>query len=125
MKFCTNCDNMYYMQVCDNDCNKLIYYCRHCGHKDETISNEGVCVLDNQIIKSEQKFNHIINPYTKLDPTLPSMEMKCPNATCKTNQGEDSNDPNKLTDIIYMRFDDTNLKYVYICPICDFQWISK
>ena len=52
MKFCTQCDNMYYMQVCDDDCNKLIYYCRHCGHKDETISNEGVCVLDNQIIKS-------------------------------------------------------------------------
>ncbi len=127
MKFCNQCDNMYYMQICDDDslCNKLIYYCRNCGNKDNTISGEGLCVLNNQINKKEQTFNHIINPYTKLDPTLPSIEMKCPNATCKTNQGDDSNDPNKLTNIIYMRYDDINLKYVYICPICDFHWISK
>ena len=71
-----------------------------------------------------QKYNHLINKYTKLDPTLPSIEMKCPNVSCKTNQGDDSNDPNKLTNIIYMRYDDINLKYVYICYNCNTNWIS-
>ena len=28
------------------------------------------------------------------------------------------------TEIIYMRYDDDNLKYIYICPTCDYYWTS-
>jgi aspartate carbamoyltransferase regulatory subunit len=69
--------------------------------------------------RGEQKFNHIINPYTKLDPTLPRIyNMKCPNGDCKTNK--ESND--KPTEVIYLRYDNDNLKYLYICVECDTTW---
>ena len=121
MKFCEKCDNMYYIGISADDHNKLTYYCRLCGNKDETITEEGVCVLDTQFKKGEQKFNHIINEYTKLDPTLPRIyNMKCPNVECKTNHEEYK----KPVEVIYMRYDDDNLKYLYICVECDSTWKS-
>ena len=117
MKFCIKCDNMYYIGVNVDDPNKLTYYCRNCRHKDETITEEGVCVLNTQLKKGEQKFNHVINQYTKLDPTLPRIyNLKCPNPECK-NTKED-----KTTEVIYVRYDDSNLKYLYICTECDATW---
>lgn len=119
MKFCTQCDNMYYIAVSETDGNKLTYYCRNCGHVDNTAENEGVCVLKTHFKKAEQKFNHIINPYTKLDPTLPRITNgKCPNAECQTNKGS----PDKPSNILYMRYDDDDLKYLYMCVECDTTW---
>jgi len=108
MKFCSECNNMYYISISENDSNELIYYCRYCGHKDDSMEN--ICVLKTQIKKGEQTFHHIINEYTKLDPTLPRLMMKCPN--CKTENSE----------VIYIRYDDDNLKYIYICTECDTNW---
>ena len=123
MKFCVKCDNMYYIGINANDSNQLTYYCRHCGHKDDTIAQEGLCVLNTQLKKEDQKFNHIINEYTKLDPTLPRIyTMKCPNTNCKTNTSESQD--KKPAEIIYTRYDDDNLKYLYICVDCDTTWKS-
>ena len=117
MKFCVKCDNMYYIGISVDDPNVLTYYCRNCKHKDETITEEGVCVLNSQLKKGEQKFNHIINEYTKLDPTLPRIyNMNCPNVECKTNKED------KKAEIIYIRYDDDNLKYLYMCTECDTTW---
>ena len=119
MKFCVKCDNMYYIGISIDDPNKLTYYCRNCKHKDETLTEEGVCVLNTQLKQGEQKFNHIINKYTKLDPALPRIyNVKCPNAECKTNKSEE-----KIpAEVIYVRYDDDNLKYLYICSECDTTW---
>ena len=35
MHFCSVCENMYYIRIADEDSNKLIYYCRNCGHEKE------------------------------------------------------------------------------------------
>jgi hypothetical protein len=119
MRFCEKCDNMYYIGINSEDNNKLTYYCRNCGNKDETITEEGLCVLNTQFKKGEQKFNHIINEYTKLDPTLPRIyNVRCPNTECKTNHS----DYGKPVEVIYMRYDDDNLKYLYICVECDSTW---
>ena len=118
MKFCNQCSNMLYISIDENDTNKLIYYCRNCGEKDESITDEGVCVLNTQLKKGEQKFNHIINKYTKLDPTLPRIyNIKCPNGACKSNV-DDKGHP----EVIYIRYDDNNLKYLYLCSECDNIW---
>jgi DNA-directed RNA polymerase subunit M/transcription elongation factor TFIIS len=109
---------MLYISIDENDTNKLIYYCRNCGEKDESITDEGVCVLSTQLKKGEQKFNHIINKYTKLDPTLPRIyNLKCPNGACKSNV-DDKGHP----EVIYIRYDDNNLKYLYLCSECDNIW---
>ena len=128
MKFCSNCNNMYYIGVNVDDPNKITYYCRNCKHQDTTISEEGICVLNTQFKKGEQNFNHIVNKYTKLDPTLPRIyNILCPNPECKTNKesaesSSDAKDKKPPAEIIYIRYDDDNLKFVYLCVECDTVW---
>jgi DNA-directed RNA polymerase subunit M/transcription elongation factor TFIIS len=110
---------MYYIKINDEDTNKLEYYCRNCGHSDTDITNEGLCVLKTEIQRKEHNFSHIINQYTKHDPTLPRFyTIPCPNTQCATNQ------PNSTIkiEVIYLRYDDDNLKYLYICSTCDNVW---
>ena len=113
MKFCENCNNMLYLGLNPDNSNELTYYCRSCGTVDTSVSQEGICVLNTQFTKGEQKFNHIINEFTKLDPTLPRIyNVKCPNDRCASEKSE----------VIYLRYDDSNLKYIYMCVNCDMTW---
>jgi DNA-directed RNA polymerase subunit M/transcription elongation factor TFIIS len=120
---------MYYITIDDKNNDQLIYYCRFCGHKDEQLTEEGVVVLKTQYKKNEQKFNHMVNQYTKLDPTLPRIySMKCPNHECKTNHNASSSAAGgeapgtNACEVIYLRYDDENMKYLYICTTCDTSW---
>ena len=120
MHFCNLCQNMYYISINPSDSNKLIYYCRNCGNKDSNVSIENVIVSKLELKKSEQEFSHIINKYTKLDPTLPrTNKILCPNADCLTNKED------KPREIIYIRYDDINMKYVYLCSTCDTVWKTE
>lgn len=120
MHFCNQCDNMFYISIDPNDSNKLVYYCRNCGNKDSSISDKNVTVSKVQLKKSEQEFSHIINKYTKLDPTLPRVnKILCPNPECLTNK------ESKPREIIYIRYDDLNMKYVYLCSTCDTVWKTE
>ena len=117
MHFCSNCSNMYYIRINADDPNKLVYYCRKCGNEDTSLASLNICVSKTQIKKSEQSFNHIINKYTKHDPTLPRINnILCPNPDCTTNTKNDARE------IIYIRYDDTNMKYIYLCSTCDTVW---
>ena len=139
MNFCNQCHNMYYIrlsavvqhaehegdesgekdktdELVENE-DKLVYYCRNCGNEDSTINVNNVCVSKTQFKKEEQNFNNIINEYTKLDPTLPRINnIPCPNTECSSNSGDTD------TDIVYLRYDETNMKYVYLCANCDTVW---
>ena len=120
MHFCSNCSNMYYTRINADDPNKLVFYCRKCGNEDSLLAAENICVSKTQIKKSEQSFNHIINKYTKFDPTLPRISnILCPNSDCPTNKD------GKDREIIYIRYDDVNMKYVYLCSDCDTVWQIK
>ena len=117
MKFCKNCNNMYYIRINSEDPNTLIYYCRNCGNEDKLLSAKNICVSNTQIKKSELTFSHIINEYTKLDPTLPRIStILCPNSKCPTNTED------KKREIIYIRYDDVNMKYIYLCSTCNEVW---
>ena len=212
MQFCSECHNMYYLKIQDEDGvigNTLIYYCRNCGHEDKTLSTTNICVSDIQLRSSEKKYTHIVNEYTKYDPTLPRINtIKCPNQDCISNgagknmaggAGKEEGQPKKTAripkattgarktkaqkeaeaaqleaqhveaeaalnavnqsaikaqesaaqaeailamaeanlaeeephstepkknnrEVIYIRYDDTNMKYVYLCAHCDTTW---
>jgi len=116
MHFCIKCDNMYYIKLAEENGNKLIYYCRNCGNEDSLITSENICVNKTQIQHKEQSYAHIINNYTKLDPTLPrTSSIKCPNKTCTAVEEGGQ-------EVIYIRYDDTNMKYIYLCTICNTVW---
>ena len=112
------CGNMLYIKLLQSDDNALVYYCRKCGNEETNINEDNICVSKLVLKKTKTKIHHMVNEFTKLDPTLPRItNMKCPNLDCLTNQEE--GDP---TEIIYMRYDDTNMKYIYICCSCDHIW---
>ena len=94
MHFCIKCGNMYYIKINEND-DELIYNCRKCGHKNNTLINEldNLCVSKTELTKSSVvDYSNIINQYTKLDPTLPRIDnIDCPNKDCPSNI-EESND---------------------------------
>lgn len=119
MHFCDKCQNMYYIRINSDNTNKLVYYCRNCGNEDSTLSIDNVCVSKTQLKKSDQTFDHIINKYTRLDPTLPrTSKILCPNSNCTTNTKDTERE------IIYIRYDDTNMKYAYLCDTCLNVWTN-
>ena len=117
MKFCIKFDNMYYIGINESNPNELCHYCRNCGYVDNTNISDDSCILKTDIKTNEQKYSHIINKYTKLDPTLPRVfNIKCPNENCKTNTDVEK------SEVLYIRYDENNMKYLYMCSICDTTW---
>ena len=129
MHFCNKCENMLYVRLLEEDADSLVYYCRNCGESDQPITKENICVLNTDTILAEKSYLHDINEYTKLDPTLPrTHNIKCPNQLCPSNAIEGESGPStieeniKKNEVIYMRYDDINMKYIYICTQCDKIW---
>ncbi len=123
MKFCNNCENMLYIRLFKEDSNKLIYYCRNCGNTDEELNKDNLCVSNTNIASRDKAYLQDINEFTKLDPTLPrTKNIKCPNQSCPSNYKSDDPTIVNKNEVIYLRYDDVNLNYVYICTQCDTSW---
>lgn len=116
MHFCIHCQNMYYIQIASDNPNKLVYYCRNCGNEDNATNVDNLTISSASLKNSSSHLTYI-NKYTKLDPTLPRIkEILCPNKECLTNT------KNSPREIIYIRYDDINMKYMYLCSTCDTVW---
>lgn len=123
MNFCSNCDNMYYIKLNEEE-NELVYYCRNCGNVDDS-PTENSLVISSADFKNEDTFiSSFINSYTKYDPTLPRTNLlKCPNNNCISNVKTGDNDKiEKNSEIICIRYNATELKYIYLCSYCDTAW---
>lgn len=122
MHFCRVCENMYYIKISEKQANELSYYCRKCGDINDTIAVDSVSISKINTKNQgggDQHFSNVINQYTKLDPTLPRINhIACPNGSCSTNRAERPTE----REIIYLRYDDMNIKYVYLCSTCDHAW---
>lgn len=131
MHFCDKCGNMYYLGLVEGK--SLEYHCKKCGNVDSNIGDSSVIVSKTNIKKKSQQFQHMINKYTKFDPTLPRVNnIECPNNECISNisdfegseeetEGSGRNKPEK--EIIYIRYDNENMKYIYLCALCDKVWV--
>ena len=130
---------MYYISITPE--NELQYYCRNCGNVDDTIAADNICVskINVKHTTTPQTFSQVVNKYTKLDPTLPRINtVRCPNDECPSNRPSTSSSgggggggggggvgSEKKSEVIYIRYDDTNLKYVYLCAKCDKVWNTE
>ena len=116
MHFCENCSNMYYIKL-SGEGNNLIYYCRNCGKETDSIGVDNLSVSKTTFRQTENASSSVINKFTKLDPTLPRVSnIKCPNSQCITNT------EGKTPEVICIRYDDTNVKYINLCCDCDTSW---
>ena len=120
MKFCEICRNMLYITLKDDMKDTLNYYCRNCGYNKDCETS--VCISSSSdVMRSANSFRNIINEYTKFDPTLPRVNnILCPNDACLTNHDDAKERADK--EVIYLRYDNKNMKYMYLCCICDTTW---
>ena len=153
---------MYYIRLTDT--NGIVYYCRNCGHEDDTITIDNVVVSHTSLKSGKNQYAHVVNKYTKLDPTLPRIStILCPNMECPCNRNhnptqyadraaivgtteEDSvvgagagaaatsattgaagaaADDAVPREVIYLRYDDINMKYIYLCAVCNTIWNTE
>jgi len=92
--------------------------CRNCGYQAE--DKKGGLILEIDLKeKISEGYKILMNEFTKQDPTLPHVNtIKCPNTGCESNSGKEK-------DVIYLKYDAVNMKFLYICNVCDTQWRSK
>ena len=118
MEFCSTCGNIYYVRLSDTS-DSLTYYCRCCGNTD--LTRQQVVVTANTALsaKKDKSYHHLINQYTKFDPTNPHITtIPCPSEDCPSII-----DPAKFpTDVVHLRYDDKRMLYVNICVHCDVVW---
>ena len=116
--FCPTCRYYLYLDQ-DQEENKLRRVCRNCGYK--TDDTQGLILEIDLKEKTSEGYKILMNEFTKKDPTLPHVNtIKCPNEECPCNQNASVE-----KDVIYLKYDAVNLKFLYICNHCDTQWRSK
>ena len=117
MKFCPVCK--YYLYLDTEEDKVLRRVCRNCGYQEE--DKKGGLVLETNLKENTAEgYKILMNEFTKMDPTLPHVDtIQCPNVGCRSNTG------GAERDVIYLKYDPVNMKYLYICNVCDMQWRSK
>jgi DNA-directed RNA polymerase subunit M/transcription elongation factor TFIIS len=121
MHFCEKCQNMYYLRMSEANENELMYYCRNCGYEDKNLHQDMICVSTEHIQDQSETFDTILNPYVKYDPTLPRVyHISCVNNECQSNKPTSPEQKH----ILYIRYDEGSMKYIYMCALCDSHWKS-
>jgi hypothetical protein len=98
--------------------NMLVKYCKHCQF--EKVETDNKCAIKiSKTIYSEDDllYNQNVNKYLRFDPTLRRINdphISCSNDICKAK------DANKQ--IIYIKYDSKNMKYLYVCENCGKTW---
>ena len=115
IRFCPTCRYYLFLQSTSNTLQRL---CRNCGYTET--DEKGGLVME-QSSETSEGYKILVNEFTRYDVRLPHIvkTLRCPEPTCTSNHG--STEP----DILYIKYDPANLKYLYICTSCGFQWTSR
>ena len=115
IRFCPTCRYYLFLQASTNTLQRL---CRNCGYTET--DEKGGLVME-QSSETSEGYKILVNEFTRYDVRLPHIvkTLRCPEPVCKSNQGAAE------SDILYIKYDPANLKYLYICTSCGFQWTSR
>ena len=116
MKFCDACRNMLYLRLDGND---MQYHCKNCATTVRAVidSADSSCVIDNNYADDFHK--QYLSPYIASDPTLPrTSTIQCINRTC-------ARPATKPQEVIYVKYDGANMKFLYYCCHCGMFWKTK
>ena len=115
--FCDDCNNTMYIYL-EKETSELYLYCKTCQNK---IKYEGKLIYNNDhTIDISESINN--NKYINYDITLPHIKsdnIKCPNEDCKSIVN------NLESDIIFIKYDKNNMKYIYTCNYCGQKWTNN
>lgn len=117
MSWCPKCENFLFA---DSKGENLKRVCRTCGYEKDDES--GGLVMETIVQeRSSEGYKILLNEFTRSDPTLPHVKtLPCPNTTtCPTNLRKEARD------VIIIKYDNQNMKFIYICNVCGTQWRSR
>ena len=114
VEFCDKCDNLFYLYE-NKETNTIVNVCKACGHTAE--KKDSMIVINNDTKISIDKSDVIAhNPFICQDITLPTIQgnknLQCKNKDC----------PAENSTIYYIKYDENNMKYLYICKDCGTKW---
>lgn len=115
MEFCEVCDNMLYVKT--NEEKQLVKYCKHCEFEKIESSNTAIKISQTIYSEDDLLYNQNVNKYLRFDPTLRRIRdphIACPNTECSAS-------PDK-NQVIYIKYDSKNMKYLYVCETCGETW---
>jgi DNA-directed RNA polymerase subunit M/transcription elongation factor TFIIS len=115
MEFCEVCDNMLYVKT--NEKKELVKYCKHCSFEKKETINTAIRISQTIYSEDDLLYNQNINEYLRFDPTLRRIKdphINCPNKDCTSEP--DNNQ------VIYIKYDSKNMKYLYVCETCGETW---
>tara|TARA_B110000305_G_scaffold136223_1_gene152004 strand:+ start:949 stop:1236 length:288 start_codon:yes stop_codon:yes gene_type:complete len=89
--------------------------CKSCGNQ-KVMEDQVVEINNNTTINVDKSDVINSNPFITHDITLPTIKdntnIKCQNVECTAEE----------IDIKYIKYDDVNMKYLYICNNCGHKW---
>lgn len=110
---------------------EMRYVCKNCGDTQRATNDgdgngnrdglaESICVLETRLGEDESSdWKRYMTPYLKYDPTLPRVShIICPNPRCKSA----SSSPEDRNEVIVVKYDKPNMKYLYSCEGCNTFW---
>lgn len=115
MEFCEVCDNMLYVKT--NEDKQLVKYCKHCQFEKIETVNSAIRISQTMYSEDDLLYNQNVNKYLRFDPTLRRIRdphINCPNSNCSSTP--DNNQ------VIYIKYDSKNMKYLYVCETCGDTW---
>nr|QOI90427.1 hypothetical protein HWQ62_00291 [Pyramimonas orientalis virus] len=117
MDFCSFCDNMLYIKDTEEDKFNVMYYCKNCSYeKPLSTESTSTLIIQNKYSDNNINMNNVINENIIHDPTIPHINnIVCPNTQCIKPK-------DKNNDIMYIKVDNVNLKFVYYCTYCKYFW---
>ena len=120
MKFCDVCQNMMYVRLEDD--NSINSYCKNCGFTDvpTAAQQERIFNVTRPDTDDRASYKQYLTPDIRHDKTLPrTRRLACPNPKC-SGAGATAGG----TDVIYIKYDDINLKFRYHCCACSTFWTA-
>jgi DNA-directed RNA polymerase subunit M/transcription elongation factor TFIIS len=113
MEFCGVCDNMLYIK---NENDKVFYKCNCCLKETTSFDTSSKCISKTKLHKESTSYKPFVNDNVFVDPTLPCIHnVTCPNAACSKNAEQEN-------EVIYIKYDNTGMKYLYACKHCKHFW---
>ena len=114
----------------DTKTENLLRVCRTCGYSE--VDTEGGLAMETIVQeRSSEGYKILLNEFTRQDPTLPHVNtLPCPNTEGYQENGKvveacPTNTKKHPRDVIIIKYDNQNMKFIYICNVCGTQWRSR
>jgi DNA-directed RNA polymerase subunit M/transcription elongation factor TFIIS len=138
MNFCPKCENYLYLEQGSQEVDlptgkkQKQYFlnrrCRTCGYVE--VDHQGGLVNETIVQeRASEGYKILLNEFTRQDPTLPHVTtLPCPNTKGNPEKGLpicQTYTEGRPRDVIIIKYDAQNMKFLYICNVCGEQWRSR